>query len=271
MKRKYIDEHVFDEFSNPESAYWIGFILADGCILNLNDKPMLSVALSVRDKEHLQKLKTFLKSEHKIQCTTNTCRLRVYAPILCQTLSKYGIDSRKSTRESVPESLKHNRNFWRGVVDGDGWVTYYKNGWGEIGICGSKSVCAGFLSYVQTIGFTNATVRKHKEANCYKICVRGYTGSEIICHLYEDSTIYLNRKKIQFELTRVAYKQRGRRKGKLTNDEIEDIRERNNLHQSTRSIAALYDVSWNTVDRILKQQTYKYTNSINPNMSTHQI
>ena len=66
-------------------------------------------------------------------------------------------------------------------------------------------------------------------------------------------------KKIQFEFTKDAYQQRGRRKGKLTNDEIADIRKRHQLHQSTRSIAALYAVSWNVVDRILKQQTYKYT------------
>lgn len=144
-------------------------------------------------------------------------------------------------------------------MDGDGWVMYYKNGWAEIGVCGSKNVCESFLSYAQTIGLTNTKTKKHKESNCYKVSIRGYTASEIICCLYDNAQTCLNRKKIQFELTKTAYQQRGRRKGKLTDCEVKDIRIRHKSHQSINSIAQTYHVSWNVIDRILKHQTYRHT------------
>lgn len=52
------NRHVFDTIDTNEKAYWLGFIIADGY---LNDnKNMLRIKLSDKDKRHLEKFIKFL-------------------------------------------------------------------------------------------------------------------------------------------------------------------------------------------------------------------
>lgn len=51
-----------------EAYYWVGFILADGC---LSKKNSLKISLSSKDKCHLEKLQKFLNIENISEKTTN--------------------------------------------------------------------------------------------------------------------------------------------------------------------------------------------------------
>jgi LAGLIDADG DNA endonuclease family protein len=64
-KRLYrCDELAFTR-STAESAYWFGFILADGCIYeSARHSPNLSVALAEKDLPLLETFQRFLKSNH---------------------------------------------------------------------------------------------------------------------------------------------------------------------------------------------------------------
>ncbi len=60
-----LDHHVFDIIDSDEKAYWLGYIMGDGCIsMNRNS---YVVNISSNDIEVLENFKKFLKSNrHKI-------------------------------------------------------------------------------------------------------------------------------------------------------------------------------------------------------------
>ena len=51
------NENFFEKIDSPRKAYWLGFLYADGCILDQRKSKILEITLSKNDKNHLQKLK----------------------------------------------------------------------------------------------------------------------------------------------------------------------------------------------------------------------
>jgi hypothetical protein len=95
----------------------------------------------------------------------------------------------KVCSEIFPHLLKH---YWRGLVDGDGWVITNKNGKPTIGLCGTKEICEGFKAFCQSVSPTKANVSKNRGS--YQYAVSGSFTIPIIRALYQDATIYLDRK-----------------------------------------------------------------------------
>ena len=119
----------------PEAFYWIGFIFADGSIIN--DKTRLSVSLAEKDHEHLRKMASFLNTTTKVYIenggwTDNQpfCKLRIQdkqrVPELC---AKFDLKPRKTYN---PPNLCINDDdlfisFLCGFIDGDGCIVINKN------------------------------------------------------------------------------------------------------------------------------------------------
>jgi len=124
-----LDETVLDQIT-PISAYWIGFIFADGYITDDHPKrsPKLVVHLAEMDVDHLKKMRRFFCSEHKLvreEASETTYGGPSYfwsvrSRNIYDRLRKYGM---ALGEESVPvRELERSHDFWRGVVDGDGGV-----------------------------------------------------------------------------------------------------------------------------------------------------
>ena len=122
--KKFLDNKVFDSPLNEESAYWVGLLLADGHMWKDNT----GIELGLKDKEHIEKFRTFLKSEHVIEeKTTNQnselYRITIQDEYLCKRLSELGIKNRKTYNLEISEELENPeiaRHFIRGFIDGDG-------------------------------------------------------------------------------------------------------------------------------------------------------
>ena len=54
------DINYFDNINSFKKAYWLGFLSADGSLKNNK------VQICLSDKDHIEKFKEDLKSEHKI-------------------------------------------------------------------------------------------------------------------------------------------------------------------------------------------------------------
>src|ERR1700676_2904171 len=65
---KMLDEcDIFKQPLNEESAYWIGFLMADGCIKNTRKGyRVINLELTETDLNHIEKFKIFVKSNNKI-------------------------------------------------------------------------------------------------------------------------------------------------------------------------------------------------------------
>lgn len=114
----------FSEY-NEKSAYWAGFILADG---NIHSKrKFLQIALSDKDKEHLVKFSNDIEFTGGLYYyeKTNSSKIVVNGEWFHSDLNKnYGIESKKTFTSKFPEIpnvfIKH---FIRGIFDGDGSIT----------------------------------------------------------------------------------------------------------------------------------------------------
>jgi len=150
-----LDENVFDDI-NEFSAYWIGFLLCDATI---SGESRIQLELSPKDKDHLEKFKLFVNGSqkivelHKKQSICGKYTSVIYSfqsKHMVSKLSEYYIVPRKTGTEEAHISLQNNKHFWRGVLDGDVWVSIHK-GRLYIGICGSEKLCNQFLDYCKTI------------------------------------------------------------------------------------------------------------------------
>lgn len=199
---------AFKEIKTEEDAYILGFILADGYVNE--DRGFLKIKLNARDEDILEKILEYMGSDNQVKYELHNLTGNKLAYIefdckeLVNTLVGYGIRQAKSCKErpidTMPDHLQ--KHFIRGYFDGDGYIR--KDGRG-IGVCGSKEVCEYIRVYVENNikGYTfNSKSHYHmKEANLWRLEYVTKPAVKVIEHLYQDSTIYLNRK---YELAQKA-------------------------------------------------------------------
>jgi hypothetical protein len=148
----------------PESAYWCGFLFADGNIYvrkNSNQQAVISVGLAERDRNQLVKLRAFLGSTHKIRAVPGrnpSCQFHVPSARLAKRLCDLG----RYEGPIAPELVAF-RHFWRGVVDGDGSVGCYAKRPGAVPtpqfrLCGAQRTLLAFVSFLHTDGTTGANL-----------------------------------------------------------------------------------------------------------------
>ena len=202
------DNTVFDIINTEEKAYWLGFLYADGNVSSNNN--IVSISLKRDDANHLHKFKAFLKASNAISFSTitlkgkqyNTCRFSVCDKHLKEALISLGCIPRKSLILKFPplEIFKDNSlvyHFIRGYVDGDGCLTYSKQGRLELSILGTKDFLEGICCAFPNM-FASIHKIKRLKTNVYKISNCGSRADEVTYKLYSKATIYLDRKYERF-------------------------------------------------------------------------
>ena len=191
-----IKEDVFDIITE-ESAYWIGFILADGNVYHpVKRSKQLNIGLASKDWEHLEKFKKFVGSNKSLYYNKNGVFLSIYSNRIVEKLAEYGIVPRKSKIAKVPDILKCNRHFWRGVIDGDGWVTKHcTNDRPLIGVCGTSDIVNGFQQFLKYFWSEYKVHKIYCQSEfCFETSVCGKWAIKIIHLLYDDCAVALTRK-----------------------------------------------------------------------------
>jgi len=199
--KKGLDHDMFDVL-DEHASYWLGFLAADGCV---TDTDRIQLSLAVTDLNHIYKLKSWLDAEHVVTFhpKTNSARLIFTSHKIAQILSSFGIVPRKSKTLTIHESLVTNRDFWRGVIDGDGYLRNIvrkrtknskTNVVHDVGInlVGSESLVSQFIYFCKSFTETTAVPREHNGA--FTVEISGKYCRKILETLYTDSSIYLQRK-----------------------------------------------------------------------------
>lgn len=202
------DETVFDSIDNEESAYWLGFLYADGNISSTGNR--LEVRLSIKDLSHLEKFRSFLKLTTEIRtgiCNGNGfCHLSIRNKHLWNTLNNLGCHPRKSLIIKFPKLNIFKGNikklilhFIRGYVDGDGCLSMYKpkdkNTFRtELSLVGTKEFLTTVNKLFKNKGYIRNKSCKNWENKAYSLSFSDLISRKIARYLYEDSTIYLERK-----------------------------------------------------------------------------
>lgn len=204
MKHK-LNKEYFNIIDTEEKAYWLGFIAADGCVYQMSKTAYrLQINLSLTDIDHLQKFNECIESDYIITTkkvkNSDTCTLKIACKQLTDDLIKYGITPKKSLIIQMP-TLKEElyRHFIRGYFDGDGCITYnfdYTYPKMTFSIVGGEPMLLSINEKMNqdlsiyacnhSPALTMSTAKKDKVINIYH-------------YLYDDCTIYLNRKKEKFD------------------------------------------------------------------------
>lgn len=194
----------FETIETEEDAYWLGFITADGCVI---ENKWLSIGLAEKDIGHLKKFCSYMglneqetdeiiKSGFGGAYTGDNIikSVKICSQEILKHLENKGIISNKSGKE-VPyicSSIELEKAYIRGLIDGDGYIRSTQYGFG---IVGSKAIC----EYVQDFITNNMYDISHNHIRehgiIYKLEVNGKIQTSIILQeLYKNASIYLDRK-----------------------------------------------------------------------------
>lgn len=220
-----LNENCFDNMTTEEQFYWLGFLYADGNISKEGNR--LEVRLAIGDLDHLEKFRKFLKLSTKIRtgvCNGHGfCHLAVRNKHLWNTLNKLGCTPQKSLTLKFPIKLFTNKeqilHFIRGYVDGDGCLTIYKDN----GKFRTRLMIVGTESFLNSINrlFSNKGYVRNKSTenysnNAFELKFSDVSSRKLARYLYEQSTIYLDRKYEKFlEFCRIEEESSKRKSSKI--------------------------------------------------------
>lgn len=173
------NENYFESIDSPDKAYFLGLMAADGCVYQYNDNRQSSIKLSLsqQDEYVLDRFNYYMQSNKPI----NYLNREPYLPAaiveysinkMALDLKKYNIVPRKTyTYEPVILSDWLMPHYFRGYIDGDGWISTSKQtspAAYRIGICGFKHNLYIMQKYLTSIGITtyykqDARTEKYKK------------------------------------------------------------------------------------------------------------
>jgi hypothetical protein len=192
-----------DAFStyNENSAYWGGFLAADGCV---TDSSIIKLYLNYDDTTHVEKFREFLGSSHTITSNTDKYYRSEMsfkdAQIVKDLQYFYNIVPRKSLIYTLPNiPTPYLRHYLRGYFDGDGCIcesfsnvnsttaTLYTT------IMGSGIFIDSLYELLHNLLGINGTVQtKANNIKTIKYCTNA--SFTLLDYMYKDSSVYLDRK-----------------------------------------------------------------------------
>ena len=216
--RKYnYNENAFKEINDEESAYWLGFLYADG---NINElRGICDLTMSEKDYTHLLKFRDYVITDKKMELIKRKSHLSTYSKdyysyriyITNKTITNNLVDKgclwnktfdvKFPSYNIVPKNLMHH--FIRGFFDGDG-SSYLdtKTKRPQVNFtCANKK----FLYDIQNCLIDNKVLyyeckvyNTKSEAYSYQINAIKHVKN-FYDYIYKDANIFLKRKKDVFD------------------------------------------------------------------------
>lgn len=189
-----IDYNPFQPLTE-EVYYWIGYIMADGSIA----KNASTISVNSKDIDHLLLYKEFLEryggiaGEHRYTNPANSEMITIYfgnQDVKDFLINEFHITPNKSRTIDLINSNKH---IIRGIFDGDGTARK------EVKITtGSIKMRDSLIKYFTVLGIKSYYRVKDKrhEIPCFDVIVRPESKCLFYQLLYNDATIFLERKRI---------------------------------------------------------------------------
>ncbi len=205
-ERKYcINDGAFSGKLTEDKAYWLGFLMTDGCVGFGTNRVRLEMGR--KDHGHLIKFKKSLNTNNKIfkreRFNKIVHRVGLFSTIdfnsdkIRRELSKYGIVPRKTYIAKALNGIENNKHFWRGVVDGDGCIIVNNKEYLNFNLCGTEEIIKQFISFVNR-DIIRTDKKPKRRGDVFLIWFSSRNGGKILNHLYGKSKINLNRKSKKF-------------------------------------------------------------------------
>lgn len=210
--KEVIENHnYFEVINTEEKSYFLGLLMADGCITKDYNKEynVVSLGLKSQDKyliEHFIKQLGFTgkpyiqskeqKSKSTFESSDGFFTISFLDRIMTEHLNKLGIVPNKTGQETLPKlSGDMMPHFLRGFFDGDGSVFISNDKYLRVALYSSEKMCKDILDLL------NLNDRKiYPTQGVYFISFQKRDIVENFYHyIYDNCTIYMKRKKDKFD------------------------------------------------------------------------
>jgi hypothetical protein len=198
VERRYtLNESAFDSIT-PESAYWAGMLMADGCVsIRPEGSQYLILSLQESDAGHVQQFLSFLGSDQPVthERKSKMASVQVSSHRLVASVREFGITPRKSQTAKVCDQLRYNTDFWRGYIDGNGSVSITGTGYPFVSVCtGSARLVGQYWEWVKRV-VPDYTAKPSFNRNTHMLVVFGKQTFGFIELLYGSCAVALERKR----------------------------------------------------------------------------
>ena len=199
-----INDNLFAEINDNDSAYWLGFLYADGSVRQ--DRNEIALDLQAKDKKTIEDFHNFCGNKNNIREHNINRNGKIYQSYTSSfsnervknNLIKLGCVPKKSliltfpTEEQVPQKFIYD--FVRGYIDGDGYIQYdYSKHRYRIMIAGTKAFLQGLITRLDL--FENTSNDKDNNSNIYMLTISHKDKVyKLLTQLYENSKYHLERK-----------------------------------------------------------------------------
>ncbi len=198
-RRYEVDEHFFTSIDTEAKAYILGFAATDG---HIDDG--LFWTLQASDAPILEKIKLEMLSAHPIKfmkmtnsggTITEGAKLSIYSKNIVTDLEKLGFLANKTKTIKPwngPEELMPH--YWRGCIDGDGWVSETSSKGFRVGFCGNLQMVEGFRDFIDQKTGRHGNIRPIK--SIFRVEYSGVRPPKVIIEAlkYASASICLPRK-----------------------------------------------------------------------------
>lgn len=220
----------FKVIDTEEKAYWLGFLYADGNVINYG-KYEVKLSLAYKDLSHIEKFANVMIKNgngkdlvYSYQAKFKekeypSAKVVIANKKIVEQLIDLGCKPNKSlsltfpTEQQVPKELV--RHFIRGYFDGDGSIStpryaqnikkkcagQLRNNGRTISFLGTYSFLMSIINIFRNVctNFGVVTLSKKKNNQAWQFSKTKYdVNKEIYEYLYKDATIYLERKYKRF-------------------------------------------------------------------------
>lgn len=205
------NEDFFEVIDNEEKAYWLGFMFADGYILDNTKRygqDSFGVCLAIDSMDSLEKFKKSLGATNPITFDNSKgtgqtqCRLLMRSQKTVDDLIDKGCVKRKSLvlepPKKVPEFLLHH--FIRGFFDGDGSITKNarKNGTFAYGVNFTSTY--EMVKWIQDYFGKGSIFKDQRTEHTWGYVLGGNLQTLEFCNIiYKDATIWMDRKYTRYK------------------------------------------------------------------------
>ncbi|OXB94693.1 LAGLIDADG family homing endonuclease [Parageobacillus galactosidasius] len=213
LKNRYTLNHdYFEEIDTEEKAYWLGFLYADGFVGN---EKYNNIVLSLKQSDigHIEKFAKAIsytgdiritKRGNSFKPTSKQAIINFSSKKMASDLRHWGLFPGKSTKMKKFPSINKEliRHFIRGYFDGDGSISCYRNITRKkgktyiyqkpnISIIGTESFIKEMATYLP---HETRFIESHSENMIYLLATGKKPVYTIMSYLYNNATIYLERK-----------------------------------------------------------------------------
>jgi len=192
---------------NKETSYLIGLAQTDGSLRSSSrNRGCFALELSVRDSDIIYKLQEIIPYKSYVKIRTRdtnfkdnytSIALKVYEKEFRDFLVDNGVPYGKKSNVIKPlEDLSYEVDYVRGLIDGDGTVSFDKNGRPLLSLTTNSDEIRDYIVnyFANIIKEEPLGIKKNKRDNIYNICYCGIRAYEIIPTIYYDNCLSIDRK-----------------------------------------------------------------------------